>query len=345
MQPWCHPRIPRTCTHLDLTDVIEVPVASQVHGRRSARRDPPETDPEPQLSVQLPRLQVIKNGSVAWSVRDRGRIRSVISGDSAIPLLEFDEDTAAYVQPQSMVHAVDAPRAAVACFFPEVVKAVSAGGRRMLTLPSREPLWEIEYQGQRLTVFYPGIGAALAGYSLERAIAAGCHAIVACGAAGAIIPGLTMGHHVISVTRAVRDEGTSFHYLPPGREVAADPQAVEILTRTAVDRGLPHLSGLTWTTDGFFRETPARVKRRREEGCITVEMEAAALIAIARFRGVLFGQYLYAADDLSGEVWEDRAWRDAFDVRRLLFDLAAESALALQAESRPPTYETSRRPQ
>jgi uridine phosphorylase len=258
-----------------------------------------------------------------------GKILCMTSAVPPLPLLEFDPDREAYVQPESMIHAVDAPPAAVACLFPEVVASVTAGGRKLLTLPSREPLWEITYHGRRLTVFYPGIGAPLAGYSLERAIAAGGRAIVACGAAGALVPDLAMGHHVIVVTGAVRDEGTSFHYQPPSHAITADPAIVELLLKTASDRGLPSIGGVTWTTDGFFRETPSRVARRRKEGCITVEMEAAALLAVARFRRVSFGQYLYAGDDLSGEVWEDRNWRTALDVRRQLFELAAEAAIAL----------------
>jgi uridine phosphorylase len=262
-------------------------------------------------------------------------IQIMVPDPAAMALFEFDGDPSAYVLPQSMVHDVDAPSAAVACFFPEVIERISGGGQKLLTLPSREPLWKINYNGNRLTVFYPGIGASLAGYSLERAIAAGCRTIVACGAAGALVPGLIMGYHVITVTGAIRDEGTSFHYLPPSRVVTADPDVVEILSKTVEDRGLPQVAGLTWTTDGFFRETPARVGRRRGEGCITVEMESAALLAVASFRGVSFGQYLYAADDLSGEVWEDRNWRNAFEMRRLLFDLAAESAVAIESQRHP----------
>jgi uridine phosphorylase len=247
-----------------------------------------------------------------------------------VPLLEFDPGRSAFLEPSLNQSAVDgAPLAAVACFFPEVVQALANAGRPIMNLPSREPLWEIEYADQRLALFYPGVGAPLASYTLELVIAAGCRAIVACGGAGAMRPGLPMGHHVITVTAAIRDEGTSYHYIPPARWIAADPEAAALLSAVVTERGLPHLAGLTWTTDGIFRETPSRIARRRDEGCLTVEMEAAALLAVTSFRGVKFGQYLYAGDDLSGPTWDERGWGRASAVRHRLLELAAEGALAL----------------
>ncbi len=250
---------------------------------------------------------------------------------TAVPLLEYDPGMLALIEPSRTQPEIDAPGVAVACFFPELIESLAIHGRALLDLPSREPLWDIDYHGRRMALFYPGVGASLAAYSLERVIAAGCHTIVACGGAGAMRPDLKMGHHVITVAEAVRDEGTSYHYLPPARHVAADPEVVAVLSAAVLRRGLPHLSGRTWTTDGLFRETPSRVARRQTEGCLTVEMEASALLAVAAFRGVQFGQYLYAGDDVSGEVWSERDWRQATDVRRLLVDLAAEAAFDLAA--------------
>lgn len=246
-----------------------------------------------------------------------------------IPLLEFDPDRAAYVQPEKIQPKVDAPVAAVACFFTETIEELTKDARKVIDLPSRGALWEIDYNGERLGLFYPGVGAPLACNSLERVIAAGCSVVIACGGSGAIRADLKMGHHAIIVTEALRDEGTSFHYLPPSRTVTADKNVVDVLSQVVQRRGIPSIAGMTWTTDGFFRETPAKVTQRREEGCLTVEMEASALLAVTSFRGVQFGQLLYAGDDLSGEHWDDRDWRQAVEVRRLLVDLAAESALIL----------------
>jgi uridine phosphorylase len=113
------------------------------------------------------------------------------------------------------------------------------------------------------------------------------------------------------------------------REVEADPEVVAAIVATLERQGVPHVAGKTWTTDGLYRETRARLARRVSEGCLTVEMEAAALFAVARFRGVRFGQLLYAGDDLSGEAWDERAWNHATPAREALFWLAAEAALAI----------------
>ena len=90
---------------------------------------------------------------------------------------------------------------------------------------------------------------------------------------------------------------------------------------------MPHEHGRTWTTDAFFRETRAKVDRRRDEGCITVEMEASAMFAAAAFRGAVYGQLLYAGDDLSDKEWDGRAWDQQHDVRDRLLDLALDAVL------------------
>ncbi len=131
----------------------------------------------------------------------------------------------------------------------------------------------------------------------------------------------------------MRDEGTSYHYLPPAREVSPSPEAVAAIEATLQRHHVPYVVGKTWTTDGFYRETLARVARRRAEGCLTVEMEAAAFFAVGQFRDVAVGQLLYCGDDLSGDVWDDREWRDRGAIREGLFRLAAEACLQLPTDS------------
>lgn len=89
------------------------------------------------------------------------------------------------------------------------------------------------------------------------------------------------------------------------------------------------MTGKTWTTDAPYRETQSMIDARRAEGCLTVEMEAASLIAVAQFRKVLLGQILYAGDDLSGENWDKRGWQSRQEVRENLFWLAADACLEI----------------
>src|SRR5206468_1843151 len=130
-------------------------------------------------------------------------------------------------------------------------------------------------------------------------------------------------------TSAVRDEGTSYHYLPPAREVAAHPAGVAALAATLERRGVPYALGKTWTTDAPYRETPNKIAARRAEGCLAVEMESAALMAAAEFRGVVLGQALYGGDDLSGAEWDQRDWRSRQAIRENLFWLCAEACLSV----------------
>ena len=99
-----------------------------------------------------------------------------------------------------------------------------------------------------------------------------------------LVPDVALGH-VIVPSAAIRDEGTSYHYLPPAREVEPTRQAFDAIVATLERHHVPHVTGKTWTTDGLYRETRGKVERRVAEGCLTVEMEAAAFFAVAAFRG------------------------------------------------------------
>jgi uridine phosphorylase len=259
----------------------------------------------------------------------------------AFPITEFDPDPCALIEPAAHLGGlgaraaagVEMPRRAVACFFGDVVAHVAAdhNARLVTDLVSehgRHAVWELEVDGERIAIFQPGVGAPLAAFFLEEVIEYGARAVIACGAAGALVPQLEMGHPVV-VTGAVRDEGTSYHYLPAARAVAADPEVVAVLSNLLEREGLAHTAGLTWTTDAPYRETAARVAARRGEGCVTVEMEAAALIAVARWRGIRFGQLLYAGDAVGGVEWENRDWTAASDVRERVFWLAVRACAAL----------------
>ena len=257
-----------------------------------------------------------------------------------LPLGEFDPDPRAMIEPSVHLGAdwterPDVPAVGVACFFGDAVRRIAREyDARLVTHlvgeHGRHAIYEIEHRGTRLAFYQAGLGSPLAAALLEEVIDYGCRTLVACGGCGALDASLALGH-VVVVNEAVRDEGTSYHYLPASRTVAADPDAVEVLQQVLTDAEVPHVTGPTWTTDAVFRETRAKVARRREEGCLVVEMEASALLAVASFRGARFGQLLYAGDTLAGEEWDHRDWMGAHDVREQIFWLAADAAVALAA--------------
>jgi uridine phosphorylase len=251
---------------------------------------------------------------------------------SDIPLLEFDEHRDAIINP-SQVRARNpngVPERAVLCFYSEIVGALPEEAERIGTLTAahgRHPIWKLERHGVDIAVVHPGVGAPLAAAFLEDVIALGANRIVACGGCGVVSPDIPAGAIVIPDS-AVRDEGTSFHYAPPSRVIDADPDGVAVASRVLEERGVPFTVGRAWTTDAFYRETREKVRRRRDEGCLVVEMEAAAFFAVARFRGVRFAQLLYGGDDVSGETWDQRDWVLS-PSRTTTFELALEVASRL----------------
>ncbi len=249
------------------------------------------------------------------------------------PLLEFDPTPTAFIEPSVVVQSRDVPEACVLTWFRGATdRLVAARGGRVLArnvwADGPHPLYEIDWDGHRLGLVAMSVGGPAAGGMLEELIAYGCRAFVACGGAGSLRPELTLGHLMV-VTSALRDEGTSHHYLPPGRTVDANPRAVAAIEATLTDHGVPYLVGRTWTTDALYRETPDRIAARRDEDCIAVEMENASIAAVAQFRGVPLGQILYGGDDLTGEIWDHRNWFTQHDVRDNLLALAADAALRL----------------
>jgi uridine phosphorylase len=244
------------------------------------------------------------------------------------PILEYDATPEAFIEPSKVIRPRGAPEHCVICFFGDVIERAAAAHQARLVVENRwedgpHPLYEIEYKGQRLAFFHPGVGAPLSASLLEEVIAFGCRKFIACGGCGVLEKGMAVGHLVV-VSSAVRDEGTSYHYLPPSREVKANEAAAAALVKELDRRQMPYVVGKTWTTDAPYRETPKKIARRRAEGCLTVEMEAAGMMAVAQFRDVVFGQLLYGGDDLSGDEWDNRQWQSRAEIREQLFWLSAD---------------------
>ncbi len=252
----------------------------------------------------------------------------------SLPLLEDDFESEGLLQPAQVVPDVTLPECGVLCFFGDVVAetvAVRPDARRRAVLSNEAgstTVWDIEVSGRRVAVLQPGVGAPLAAAFLEEVIAMGCWRLIACGGSGALVPDLVKGHAVV-VKSALRDEGTSHHYVPASRTIDADSHAVATVVAALQRGGVAHVVGRTWTTDAIYRETRDRADRRVGEGCVVVEMEAAALIAVARFRNIMFGHLLLASDSLAGDTWDDRGWMSAQAARERLFWVAVEAAQSL----------------
>jgi uridine phosphorylase len=252
---------------------------------------------------------------------------------SSVPLLERDPARVAIIEPSRVIRPIDIAEHCVFCFFQEVIRELAHEGAQARRIHNVEneagdyPVYELDYRGRRLAVVHPGVGAPNAGARLEHMIALGCRNFIACGGAGVLVGSIDVGHIVVP-TAAIRDEGTSYHYLPPARQVAPTRSALRAIEAVLRENNHDYHRGKTWTTDAVYRETRPRMERRRSEGCVVVEMEAAAFFAVARFRRVEFAQILYGGDSLAGPQWAPRGW-NRHAVRERLFYLAAEACLRL----------------
>ncbi|MCL2187379.1 MAG: nucleoside phosphorylase [Defluviitaleaceae bacterium] len=249
------------------------------------------------------------------------------------PILEYDPDVSPIIRARDHIKPIDIAEACVLCFFRDASEKLLAAHphREVFRLTSEtlhEPLYEVEIHGKKVALIQAAVGAPHAAGHLEELFALGCKKFIACGGAGVLNRELAVGHLVVPIS-AVRDEGTSYHYAPPSREIAADPAVTAVIERTLQAKNVPYVMAKTWTTDAFYRETRGKFNQRKQEGCVTVEMECSAFFAVAQYLGVPFGQILYAGDNLDGEAWNSRQWHTRDDIRMGLLELAVEAALAL----------------
>ncbi len=253
--------------------------------------------------------------------------------DNSLPILDFDPQRKAIIEPQPAPLSIHAPEKALLCFFHDVLSDLVSAGRleevgALRSEMGRLPIYQLTQSEEPLLVVQPGVGAPLCAGFLEELIALGVTQFIACGGCGVLDPAHDVGALFIP-TSAVRDEGTSYHYLPPDSEVNAHPRAVSALQAACEDHQLPYKLVKTWTTDAIYRETIQRRNLRMQQGCEVVEMEAAAFFAVAQFRGVEFGQILYGGDLVLPEGWDARSWNDRMQDRERLFWLGVEALLRL----------------
>lgn len=249
------------------------------------------------------------------------------------PILEHDPSPTAVVDPSAWFAPMEIAPHAVITWMPDVVEGVVAelGGverTRFAAESAVHPVWEVDYAGQPLVVVLAGVGAPAATLLFEMLIVLGCRRFVACGSAGGLVPEAGPGLVVVPEA-SVRDDGVSYHYAPPARFAVHDEGMQREVEAQCRAGGMEVSTAPTWTTDALFRETAQQVAVRVAEGCVAVEMEAAALATVARFREVKLGYAVYVADTLHGDEWDREGLvRPDVAFRRRLFDAAARACLA-----------------
>jgi uridine phosphorylase len=249
------------------------------------------------------------------------------------PILEFDDSLVAKIEPSFSHKKTEGYEYCVITFFREVLEAMEKKGLikvvKLLNCETMDiPIYEMEYKGKKVHLILGYLGAAGSAAFLEELIACGFNKFIVCGGAGVLRKDIAVGHLIIPIS-AIRDEGVSYHYLAPAREIECNPDVVAKIEEDFNKYKIGYIKAKTWTTDSFYRETEKKIKLRKSEGCVTVEMEAAAFFAVARFRNVKLGQILYGGDDLSGVNWNSRKWQNRAEIRENLVEISIRICVSM----------------
>jgi uridine phosphorylase len=250
------------------------------------------------------------------------------------PILEYDEYPNSITQVKKDIYPQNQKiKRCVITYFQDVVAKLESSYKmfqafRLRIEGTRPEVFELNTGTESIYVLLCPLGAPQAARMLEILSAIGVKKFIVCGGAGTLDNELT-GNKVLIAVSAVRDEGTSYHYLPPARVIKIRDSVRQKIVDTLTAEREKFAEVKTWTTDASFRETPDKVAIRRKEGCVTVEMECAAYYSVAKFKNLLCGQLLYAGDIVKKEGWDYRNWHARGDVREHLFDLAVKCVLKL----------------
>ncbi len=253
---------------------------------------------------------------------------SIIKND--IPILEYDSCQTAVLNPDHEDISIELPECAVFAFLGETVDNYAKVTEtrevsEFISITKRYPIYVTNHMGKDICLCQAPVGAAPAVQILDWLIGYGVKKVITAGSCGALVD--LPENTFLVPTKALRDEGTSYHYLPPARFVELDGTVLKAIEKVLTKKDLPYTECTTWSTDGFFRETKEMVEYRKSEGCSVVEMECAALAACAKFRGIEFGQLLYTADSLANvHAYDERDWGSASLEKALMLclDIAVE---------------------
>ena len=228
------------------------------------------------------------------------------------PILEYDTDTRAVIMPDHEHLAMKLPEKAVFAFLGGAVDRYAKENNAQVaghfeSATKKYPVYIIDVEGQKICLMQAPVGAPAATQILDWLISYGVNKIISAGSCGVLVD---LEENMFLVpNKALRDEGTSYHYMPPSRFVEVSSEARAAIEKSLKNHNLRYTEVVSWSTDGFFRETKEKVEYRKEEGCSVVEMECSALAACARMRGATWGELLFTADTLAdAEKYDERNW-------------------------------------
>jgi len=219
-----------------------------------------------------------------------------------IPILEYDDSSLEVIAPNHDCRDIKLPEKCLFAFLGDIVHEYAKNNQAEVvqvleTVSNEIKIYVLHEKKEDFCLVQSPIGAASATQVLDTLVNCGCKNVIAVGSCGVLAE--VPENAFMVPTKALRAEGTSYHYLPASRYIELDREPIAVIERCFQKHNLPFVTCTTWSTDGFFRETGDMVQYRLEEGCAVVEMECAALAACCRKRGATFGQFLFTADSLA----------------------------------------------
>nr|WP_294491678.1 nucleoside phosphorylase [uncultured Anaerosporobacter sp.] len=227
-------------------------------------------------------------------------------------LEEFDSNKKAIVDVYDLVKPIESfPKIAVSCFsrvtFERLVNELNGKVIAKSNLANMEiPIFKAMYKGVEVALFMSYVGAAGCVAVIEEVFAMGADKLILFGTCG-VLDASIEDCSIIIPNKAVRDEGTSFHYAKPSDEIVVNKKYIDEFVDILKEFECRYTIGKVWTTDGIYRETRGKVNSRKQAGCLCVDMECSAVAALAEFREKEVFQFFYAADNLDNETWDARS--------------------------------------
>lgn len=229
----------------------------------------------------------------------------ILKNNLSEPSVFTSKSFIAYRREKTQPMDIPFPRYALLGFFPNLHQWIKKNYTVSIYdfVRKAHPYYVFDVQGIPVCYVFPGFGAPLASAILDETFALGAEVCIFIGPAGVLNKAIPGGSLLLPY-RAVRDEGTSFHYAPPGRYAEPDLNLCDHIKKVLTEAHRPFFEGMTWTTDGVYRETGSKIKRLREEGCQFVDMEASALFSVAKFYHKKIAGLFWAQDAVDEMGWE-----------------------------------------
>ncbi len=230
-------------------------------------------------------------------------------------LEDFDECKTSTFDPYEVENIIpNFPKIGISCFSKKLIDRYIEifNGEKIAEFKNangKTPIYKINYEGKEFALFMSFIGASACTGAYEEILAMGLEKLIIFGTCGVLDRNID-DLAIIIPNSAVRDEGTSYHYMKASDEIKVNEKYKDEFIKILNDNNISYIEGKVWTTDAPYRETRSKVLKRKEQGCICVDMECSAINAVAKFRDKDIFQFFYAADNLDSKKWDQRSLGD-----------------------------------